>query len=172
MPTLTDTILLNGSGIQALLAFRRLTAPQVTSGGAESDAVVPFHTESDGDFSLSLAGGGYAMEWRIRRGPINRIEFTMPSEGGPYSLADLVGSDNPAFESMLSVQGWDALKALTQHVNREMRKLSYLDTEGDGQGGWYEYDAQSTLEEFKPDVAIPNDVEEENPGRWLKHPYP
>lgn len=180
MPTLADTILQNGTGTHTLLVFERLVAPQATSSGVESGYRLPKLTESDGDFSIVLAAGGYAMEWRldptgagaVGRGPISRIEFTMPDDGGPYTVGDLIGTNPGGFDVTLAIAGWDALKALTIHFDLQVVFLSYLDSEGDGQGGRYEYDEDSDADESKPDVAIPDDVDPSDPGRWIKVPYP
>lgn len=179
MPVLADTIKKNGTGIFTMLVFSRVTS-QATITGVESAFRFPKLTDANGAFTQTLAPGSHAMEWRldpagksaVGRGPFSRIEFTMPSDGGPYALWQLVGIEEQAFEVDLALAGWTALKAVTLHPDRRVMFLSYLDSEGDGQGGRYEYDAGSMSDEFKPDIAKPNDVDSEDPGRWLKTPYP
>ena len=91
MPTLEDTIEVNGTGHKTTIVFERLAAPQATTGGVQSLAKVAIVTESSGGFEVTLTAGSYSLEWRINRGPINRLEFVMPETGGPYNLPDLVG---------------------------------------------------------------------------------
>lgn len=175
MPTLTGTIV-DGAGVgvaSTSITFDTVGDPLSVSGGAlRTRQRVTATSDGEGDFSVALAGGAWRMRW-VGAGLISELVFTMPPSGGPYAIDDLVF--NTATESqtaqVYSVLGISALRALTNYAANQVRLLDYLATSGDGQGGFFKFDATSTAADDGVDVAKPDNISDVNPGRWVRHVY-
>lgn len=150
-----------------------MTAP-LSAGAAVTTGVPVFaRTTAFGDIksasgstALILVGGTYLVE--LSHTP--RFTIDVPDDNGTYQIADIINSaDFPGAVQILvtTVQGWDSLGEQRHYANRHV-KLSYLEEEGDGQGGWYRFIADSEAEESIPDVRKPDAIGTDEPGRWIK----
>lgn len=175
MPTLTGTIV-DGSGVgvaSTTITFDTVGDPLAVAGGViRTRQRVTVTSESDGDFTATLAGGAWRMRW-VGAGLISEVVFTMPPSGGPYALDDLVfnTTTESSAAQVYGVAGRSALRAVTGYAANQMRFLSYLVTPDDGQGGWFKFDAASTAVDDTVDVLKPNDIADASPGRWVRDVY-
>lgn len=162
MPTITDSIDLS----ETTISFSLATAPFDAAGQIHSGRPLLATTDENGDFSVTLAEGTYVV--RIPHTPAFHI--TMPSGGGPYDLGELSDEYSaPSTEgTMRAIQGVTDLRAQTTHTAALLAFLDYLTTEGDGQGGWYVYDADSVAADDGIDVIKPTDVAVDAAGRWIR----
>lgn len=175
MPTLTGTIV-DGSGVgvaSTTITFDTVGDPLAVTGGAiRTRQRVTVTSESDGDFSATLAGGAWRMRW-VGAGLISEVVFTMPPSGGPYALDDLVfnTTTESAAAQVYSVLGIAALRAITSYAANQIRFLEYLSVAGDGGGGFFKFDATSMATDDALDVIRPDNISDGNPGRWLRAAY-
>lgn len=80
--------------------------------------------------------------------------------------------DLAVYEATRSVPGAAALRAIKAHPDGSVRYLSYLNSAGDGVGGVFVYDAESTDPEDQVDHIRPDNVGAGFPGRWVRSVNP
>lgn len=89
-----------------------------------------------------------------------------------YTPASEEGTSVVNFTSSMSaiygIAGRTALAALASHANRQVVYLLYLITDGDARGGEFEYQSSNTTPHDGVDVIRPDNVDEADPGRWIR----
>jgi hypothetical protein len=85
---------------------------------------------------------------------------------------DLTGTAtalNMSDTSGIGYAGRASLRARTQHLDNQVAYLLYLVTSGDGQGGWFYFNATSATADDGVDVLRPDDIASTNLGRWIRN---
>lgn len=88
MPTVADTIRINGEGRKTRLVIDYLEGPRATTGGVDSRSQRTVLTDDEGDFSVALAPGLHTIGWRVGA-IINHLKFVLPDSDGTYTLGDI-----------------------------------------------------------------------------------
>lgn len=174
MSTIADRIIrADGVALNAGAVYFVPTATVVIGGAGVSSSVVSVATNSSGEFSVSLTPGLYRVRWRWSVSSLpDEVGVIVPDDSATYTLAELVtGSDAVASSAVLRARaGSDSLRSVSSPVNRQVEFLEYYETEGDGLGGWFKYDSDSSSDE-SVDVIRPASILAANPGRWLRVVY-
>lgn len=175
MATIADRIIrADGAALNAGTVYFVPTATVVIGGSGVSSAVVSAVTNASGEFTVTLTPGAYRVRWRWSSSAIpDEISVTVPSGSGTYTLDDLTDFV-PAPSGVIkfsSIAGRDALAAIEDRISHQMLFLSFLASEGDGQGGWFEFSSTSTDVHDGVDVIIPGDLDSGDAGRWLRKVY-
>lgn len=175
MATIADRIIrADGTALNAGTVYFIPTATVVTGSAGVSSAAVSAVTNASGEFTVTLTPGVYRVRWRWSTATIpDEIPVTVPAGSGTYTLDDLtdfVPTPSGVIQ-WTSIAGRDSLAAIEDRISNQMAFLSFLSSEGDGQGGWFEFSTASTADHDGVDVIIPNDLDSGDSGRWIRKVY-
>lgn len=137
MPTVTGTLLDGaGSGLNAVaITFDTVGDPlALTAAQVRSRTRVSATTESDGDFTVSLAGGAWRARWFVGA-LLSEVIITVPVAGGPYSFGNLMFYRAP--ETAQADTWFDTVDAMVQTASSGWTRGMVRDTYGTGRiTGW------------------------------------